>query len=89
MKSCRLLSFGLGLSFVFILAACGLAACAEGQSENAQASAGPISISIAQPVYGFNVLPGSVRRIFATVANGATVTNDKNNLVTWSVIGST
>jgi len=42
---------------------------------------GPISIAIAQPTYGFNVLPGSVRRIFATVANGVT------NGVNWSVKG--
>jgi uncharacterized membrane protein len=42
---------------------------------------GPISIAITQPAYGFNVLPGSVRRIYATVANGIT------NGVNWSVTG--
>jgi len=42
---------------------------------------GPISIAIRQPAYGFNVLPGSVRRIYATVTNGIT------NAVTWSVNG--
>ncbi|HEY6849260.1 MAG TPA: hypothetical protein VI320_24050 [Terracidiphilus sp.] len=42
---------------------------------------GPLSISVTQPPYGFNVLPGSVRRIFATVSNGAT------NGVNWSVSG--
>ncbi len=37
------------------------------------------SIAIAQPQYGFNVLPGATRRIFAKVTNGST------NQVTWSV----
>lgn len=38
-----------------------------------------VSISVAQPDSGFNVIPGSVRRIFARVSNGAT------NQVTWAV----
>ena len=38
-----------------------------------------LSIKIGQPNYGFNVIPGSTRRIFATVTNGTT------NQVTWSV----
>jgi hypothetical protein len=42
---------------------------------------GPISISVHQPSYGFNVLPGSVRRIYATVTNGVT------NGVNWTVSG--
>ena len=42
---------------------------------------GPLSISVTQPTYGFNVLPGSVRRIYATVSNGVT------NGVNWSVSG--
>jgi uncharacterized membrane protein len=42
---------------------------------------GPLSISVTQPTYGFNVLPGSVRRIDATVMNGST------NGVNWSVSG--
>ena len=42
---------------------------------------GPISIAITQPEYGFNVIPGSVRRIYATVTNGLT------NAVSWSVTG--
>ena len=42
---------------------------------------GPLSIAITQPAYGFNVLPGSVRRIYATVTNGIT------NGVNWSVAG--
>ena len=41
----------------------------------------PLSISVTQPTYGFNVLPGSVRRIYATVSNGAT------NGVNWSGSG--
>src|ERR1700739_3519968 len=40
-----------------------------------------ISVSITQPTYGFNVLPSSVRRLFATVANGTT------NALRWSVTG--
>ena len=38
-----------------------------------------VSISIGHPEYGFNVLPYSQRRLFATVANGST------NKVTWAV----
>lgn len=38
-----------------------------------------ISLSVQQPMYGFNVIPNSVRRIFATVANGTT------NGVNWTV----
>ena len=37
-----------------------------------------IGISVAQPAAGFNVIPGSLRRIFATVTNGST------NQVTWA-----
>ena len=44
------------------------------------ASASGVSISVVQPEFGFNVIPGSVRRIFATVTNGTT------NGVTWAVI---
>jgi len=76
MKVRRILSFGLGISFVVTFAACG-----EGQSATTPASAAPISIAITQPTYGFNVLPGSVRRIYATVTNGVT------NGVNWSVTG--
>ncbi len=38
-----------------------------------------VSIVVAQPEYGFNVIPGSTRRIFATVTNGST------NQVVWTV----
>jgi hypothetical protein len=41
--------------------------------------ASSVSISVAQPPFGFNVIPGSVRRVFATVTNGST------NGVTWAV----
>jgi len=37
------------------------------------------SVKIGQPDFGFNVIPGSTRRIFATVTNGTT------NQVAWSV----
>ena len=43
------------------------------------ATTGPVSIAVKTPQFGFNVLPGSVRRIFATVTNGAT------NQVNWTV----
>jgi len=36
-----------------------------------------VAISIAQPQFGFNVIPGATRRIFATVTNGST------NHVSW------
>ncbi len=38
-----------------------------------------VAISVARPQYGFNVIPGSVRRIFATVTNGST------DQVAWSL----
>jgi Bacterial Ig-like domain (group 3)/Bacterial Ig-like domain (group 2) len=38
-----------------------------------------VSISVGQPTYGFNVIPGSTRRVFANVTNGTT------NQVTWAV----
>jgi hypothetical protein len=38
-----------------------------------------VSISVGQPSYGFNVIPGSTRRIFASVTNGTT------NAVNWSI----
>ena len=41
----------------------------------------PTAVAITQPGFGFNVLPGSVRRIFATVTGGTT------NEVNWSVTG--
>ncbi len=39
-----------------------------------------IAVSIGQPPYGFNILPGSTRHLYATVSNG------KTNAVTWSLI---
>ena len=42
-------------------------------------ASGPVGITVGTPPYGFNVIPGSVRRIFATVTNGAT------NQVIWVV----
>lgn len=38
-----------------------------------------LGITIAQPTFGFNLIPNATRRIFATVTNGST------NQVTWSV----
>ncbi len=46
---------------------------------NAAPNAHPISITVGQPEFGFNVIPGSTRRLFATVTNGTT------NQVTWTV----
>ena len=42
-------------------------------------ASGPVSITVSQPQFGFNVIPNSMRRIFATVANGS------SNEVTWRV----
>jgi hypothetical protein len=64
------LSLALGFSIVVPLTAC-----------KAQSPAAPTSIAITQPDYGFNVLPGSVRRIHARVTGGTT------NGVNWSVTG--
>ena len=58
-----------------------VAACGEGQSRNGQAGGAPITVYITQPSFGFNVLPRSVRRIFATVTNG------KTDTVNWTVTG--
>jgi hypothetical protein len=44
-----------------------------------QGASGPVGITIAQPPFGFNLIPNATRRIFATVTNGST------NQVTWSV----
>ena len=76
MNVCRILFLGLGLSITLTVSACG-----EGQSGKGQASGGPITVYITQPSFGFNVLPRSVRRIFATVTNG------KTDTVNWSVTG--
>jgi len=72
MKRCRILSFGLAFSIATTLAA--FAAGVSGQA-SAHLSAAPpqrprVSISISQPKYGYNVVPGSVRRIYATVTGG-------------------
>jgi hypothetical protein len=48
-------------------------------SSSSGSAASNVSIAISQPEYGFNVIPDSTRRIFATVANGT------SNQVTWSV----
>ncbi len=50
-----------------------------GPSSPTTPGTGGISISVGQPEYGFNVLPSSVRRLFATVVQGTT------NDVTWTV----
>jgi len=43
------------------------------QTTTAQpAPSGPVSITVGQPDFGFNVIGNSVRRIFATVSNGST-----------------
>jgi hypothetical protein len=44
---------------------------------------GPVSITVTQPPFGFNVIPNSMRRIFATVTNG------RSNEVTWRVKSGT
>jgi len=46
---------------------------------NPSSGTNSVSITVAQPMYGFNVIPGSTRRIFATVTNGST------NQVNWAV----
>jgi len=67
----------LCLSIAVFPVACRKALGAPAQSTSSSA----VSIAITQPAYGFNVLPGSVRRMFATVSNGRT------NVVEWSVTG--
>jgi hypothetical protein len=43
----------------------------------------PAALSIAQPAYGFNVLPGSTRRLFATMPR------DQTGQLQWKVISGT
>ena len=76
MNGRRLLSSCLGLSLLLILAG-----CSPSHAERPAESSGPISIAITQPAFGFSLIPGSVRRIYATVTNGTA------NSVTWSVTG--
>jgi len=81
--NCRsILFFGLGCFMVATLAAFGAGMDGKAASSSmALAQTRPISIAISQPKYGYNVLPGSVRRIYATVTGGTT------NAVNWSVDG--
>ena len=67
--------FALLLSVLFV------SPFSPGTQTNAVAavSGSPVGISIGQPQFGFNVLPGATRRVFATVTNGST------NRVQWSV----
>jgi hypothetical protein len=44
---------------------------------------GPVSITVGQPQFGFNVLPNSTRRIYATVTNGT------SGQVSWSLKSGT
>ncbi len=48
-------------------------------SLNVNPTAATLSIAVGQPEFGFNVIPGSTRRIFATVSNGRT------NQVLWTM----
>ena len=72
MNSHRTLSFVFGFFMVVTLTACG-----KGQS----AATSPTAVAITEPAYGFSVLPGSVRRMYATVTGGST------HAVNWSVTG--
>lgn len=49
------------------------------KASEAVTPSGPVSITVGEPYYHFNVIPNSTRRIFATVTNGA------SNQVTWRV----
>jgi hypothetical protein len=52
-----------------------------GQAVAGGQGTGRLHVDIIQPVFGFNVLPGSVRRVFAKVVG------DKTHALTWSVTG--
>ncbi len=43
---------------------------ADAVADTAEAPVAPAGISIRQPTYGFNLLPGATRRLFATVGRG-------------------
>ncbi|MHB1839829.1 MAG: hypothetical protein ACYCPD_08720, partial [Acidobacteriaceae bacterium] len=71
----------LSLSLGFFIAAT-LAAFGEGRGATPTPTPTTgVSIAITQPTYGYNVLPGSVRRIYATVTGGTT------DAVNWTVDG--
>jgi len=78
-------SWGLALLSIALSGACGLSSQVQASAIPApparESSTVPLSVEITQPAYGFNVLPGSVRRIFATVTGGTT------NALTWAATG--
>ncbi len=79
MNRYRILSLSLGFFIVATLAAFG-----RGRGTTPTSTPTPttgITIAITQPRYGYNVLPGSVRRIYATVTGGTT------DAVNWTVDG--
>ncbi|MHB1960244.1 MAG: hypothetical protein ACYCO5_14625 [Acidobacteriaceae bacterium] len=77
----RISSLGLVFSMVATLAAFGEGRGAAQTPSMAPVPTPSISIAITQPAYGYNLLPGSVRRIYATVTGGTT------DAVNWTVNG--
>lgn len=57
----------------------GSSSSGSGGSSSSGSPADAVSVAISQPDYGFNVIPDSTRRVFATVTNGT------SNQVRWSV----
>ncbi|MHB1674830.1 MAG: hypothetical protein ACYCSP_11360, partial [Acidobacteriaceae bacterium] len=82
MNRYRILSLSSGFFIAATLAAFGGGRGAAGAMPSmALAQTRTTSIAITQPTYGYNVLPGSVRRIYATVTGGTT------DAVNWTVDG--
>ena len=83
MKLYPILLFSLGLSIAATLAASvkGVGGQASAHPSTALPRKPEVSIAITQPTYGYNVVPGSVRRIYATVTGGTT------DAVNWTVDG--
>ncbi|HEU5457562.1 MAG TPA: hypothetical protein VFU68_02980, partial [Terracidiphilus sp.] len=72
--TCRIFSVTLALPVL-----CANLACAQGKASESTSTTATVSVT--RPGLGFNVIPGSVRRLYATVSGGVT------NGVQWSVKG--
>ncbi len=81
LRASRLKEIVLNVS-ALLLSVLFLSPFSPGTQTNAVAavSGSSVGISVGQPPFGFNVLPGATRRVFATVTNGST------NRVQWSVV---
>jgi len=81
LAACLLTGFLWTQSSSHVPPALRFSAAAASQAAVDSTGGGKLHVEISQPGFGFNVLPGSVRRIFAKVTGG------KTDALTWSVTG--